>query len=199
MNCVVSGSFSCDCVLFLFFLIRTSNAEGCNWPGYPYAVRDVAVQMPRDGRRDWVQERRRCLRLMTGTFTNEEMLHISVEMQPYITSRWWWVTGPFLVDFIDNWWWKWHFTKYHRFDWKTSYCQSFFTTLSGRHWRRWHEKPGSERWNLSFEYFKEALIAHESVVCLIHVKHMYEQTLMRITAHLVSSIRSHQPGWPHDM
>lgn len=37
-----------------------------------------------------------CLKI-TGTFTNEEVLHIGAGMQACITSRWQWVAGPSLV------------------------------------------------------------------------------------------------------
>lgn len=142
--------------LFCVF-IRASNAEGCKWPGYHCS--DVMKVGEVEYRR-W-EGARGCLK-MAGTFTNSKMLQISVGMQPYITSRWWWQADSFLDDFMltGAGCCKWHFTKFHRFDWKTSHCPSSFTALSGGHWCEWVWNPGSELWNMSFKNFKEALITH---------------------------------------
>lgn len=84
------------CVIICPFFISASNREGCKWPAchraFKHAVWDLQF---------WCQmkvgkvEYRRwegvytwgCLKMMQ-TFSNEEMLHTSVGIQPYITSTW---------------------------------------------------------------------------------------------------------------
>lgn len=97
---VASGSFSHYCVSWFYHGFKHRRLQ-MTWLTLLKTVWDLRTgcQMKVRGvqHRRWEGVYAWGFVKVTGTFTNEETLRVSVGMQPYITSRWQWLAGPALV------------------------------------------------------------------------------------------------------